>query len=77
MSETPPKPTYPEHMEKARAGLFEHYCMHPGCRAWGSFGFEKRYACAHCNTIPDRVMVRWKMKNGFNSKVDDKTKRMP
>ncbi len=42
MSEAP-KPTYPEHMEKAPAGLFEHYCMHPYCRAWGAFGFEKRY----------------------------------
>ena len=39
----PPPSPYPEHMEKAPAGLFEHYCMHPGCAAWGSFGFEKRY----------------------------------
>jgi hypothetical protein len=29
-------------MEKAPAGLFEHYCMHPGCKSWGSFGFDKR-----------------------------------
>ncbi|CAN7424413.1 hypothetical protein LJR231_002748 [Phyllobacterium sp. LjRoot231] len=42
MSETP-KPAYPDHMEKAPAGLFEHYCMHEGCKAWGSFGFDKRY----------------------------------
>jgi hypothetical protein len=34
---------YPAHMEKAPAGLFEHYCMHEGCRSWGAFGFEKRY----------------------------------
>ncbi|ATU94386.1 hypothetical protein B5P45_03460 [Phyllobacterium zundukense] len=30
-------------MEKAPAGLFEHYCMHEGCKSWGAFGFEKRY----------------------------------
>jgi hypothetical protein len=30
-------------MEKAPAGLFEHYCMHEGCKSWGSFGFDKRY----------------------------------
>jgi hypothetical protein len=34
--------SYPAHMEKAPAGLFEHYCMHPGCKSWGSFGFDKR-----------------------------------
>jgi hypothetical protein len=39
----PPKAQYPEHMEKAPAGLFEHYCMHPDCKSWGAFGFEKRY----------------------------------
>ena len=43
MSETPDKPAYPSHMEKAPAGLFEHYCMHPGCKSWGAFGFDKRY----------------------------------
>ena len=43
MSETPPIPAYPSHMEEAPAGLFEHYCMHEGCKLWGSFGFEKRY----------------------------------
>jgi hypothetical protein len=42
MSETP-KLDYPDHTEKASAGLFEHYCMHQGCKAWGSFGFDKRY----------------------------------
>jgi len=30
MGEIPQKPTYPDHMEKAPAGLFEHYCMHEG-----------------------------------------------
>ena len=39
----PIQSAYPEHIEKAPAGLFEHYCMHPGCKAWGAFGFEKRY----------------------------------
>ncbi len=42
MSEIP-KPAYPDHMEKAPAGLFERYCVHEGCNAWRSFGFEKRY----------------------------------
>jgi hypothetical protein len=39
----PPQAQYPAHMEKAPAALFEHYCMHAGCKAWGTFGFEKRY----------------------------------
>ncbi|MCX8279682.1 hypothetical protein OSJ77_05745 [Phyllobacterium sp. 0TCS1.6C] len=43
MSETPPKPEYPEHMEKPQSGLFEHYCMHPGCGKWGSFGFANKF----------------------------------
>jgi len=43
MSATPEKPAYPSHMEKASAGLFEHYCTHEGCKAGRSFGFEKRY----------------------------------
>ncbi|SDP77897.1 hypothetical protein SAMN05428967_3414 [Phyllobacterium sp. YR620] len=30
-------------MDKAPAAIVEHYCMHPCCRSWGSFGFEKRY----------------------------------
>lgn len=30
-------------MEKAPAGLFEHYCMHEGCKSWGLFGLDKRY----------------------------------
>jgi hypothetical protein len=21
------------------AGLYEHYCEHPGCEKWGGFGF--------------------------------------
>lgn len=24
-------------------GIVEHWCMHPGCKAWGSFGFAGRY----------------------------------
>lgn len=45
MSETPPspKPEYPTHMESAPAGLFEHWCDHKDCKAWGSFGFTGRY----------------------------------
>lgn len=39
----PPKPTYPTNVDKASAGIIEHYCMHPGCNAWGSFGFDRRY----------------------------------
>ena len=45
MSETPEKPAYPSHMEKAPAGLFEHYC-----NSRGPFGFDKRYEVEwYCN----------------------------
>jgi hypothetical protein len=30
-------------MEKAPAELSEHYCMHPNCKSWGAFGFEKQH----------------------------------
>jgi len=43
MSEMPSQSTYPEHMEKASAGLFEHYCMHPDCKSRGAFGFNGRH----------------------------------
>lgn len=23
------------------SGLWEHWCEHPGCAAWGSFGFTR------------------------------------
>jgi hypothetical protein len=23
------------------AGIFEHWCEHPGCAHWGSFGFQR------------------------------------
>ncbi|MHC1549376.1 hypothetical protein [Phyllobacterium sp. K27] len=23
--------------------IVEHWCDHPGCKAWGSFGFTGRY----------------------------------
>ena len=22
------------------SGMYEHYCEHPGCKAWGSFGYD-------------------------------------
>jgi hypothetical protein len=40
MSETSPNSTYPEHMEKAPAGLFELHACRQGV---GSLGFVKRY----------------------------------
>ena len=24
-----------------KAGVWEHYCEHPGCEKWGAFGFIK------------------------------------
>ena len=21
----------------------DHWCMHPGCKLWGSFGYDERY----------------------------------
>jgi hypothetical protein len=24
-------------------GIDEHWCMHEGCRKWGSFGFDGRF----------------------------------
>ncbi|MBB2973929.1 hypothetical protein FHU14_004468 [Mesorhizobium sp. RMAD-H1] len=30
-------------LPKTRPGIAEHWCMHPGCKAWGSFGFTGRY----------------------------------
>ncbi|YBV97121.1 hypothetical protein M1D80_09555 [Phyllobacteriaceae bacterium JZ32] len=30
-------------LPKTGPGITEHWCMHPGCKAWGSFGFAGRY----------------------------------
>lgn len=38
MSDDPnllPEPT------KTPTGIFEHYCEHPGCKEWGSFGYSR------------------------------------
>lgn len=24
-------------------GIDEHWCMHEGCKRWGSFGFDRRF----------------------------------
>ncbi len=24
----------------ASYGMFEHWCEHPGCKAWGGFGYD-------------------------------------
>ena len=26
-----------------RTGIVEHWCDHPGCKCWGSFGHQTRY----------------------------------
>jgi hypothetical protein len=35
MTDESPSPRPP------RTGLFEHYCQHPGCKAWGGFGYSR------------------------------------
>ncbi|PWE56396.1 hypothetical protein DEM27_08335 [Metarhizobium album] len=41
---------------RARPVLWEHWCEHPGCKAWGSLGYdvghgESRWYCfEHCWT---------------------------
>lgn len=26
---------------RAPAGIYEHWCEHPGCGKWGGFGFQR------------------------------------
>lgn len=33
----------PEPKPHAAAEVDNHWCMHEGCRRWGSFGFVERY----------------------------------
>jgi hypothetical protein len=30
-----------EPAQRAPSILFDHYCEHPGCKEWGSFGFAR------------------------------------
>ncbi|RUV55848.1 hypothetical protein EOA88_35590 [Mesorhizobium sp. M5C.F.Ca.IN.020.14.1.1] len=32
---------YPSSTERTPAGLFEHWCQHPGCAKWGQRGFAR------------------------------------
>ncbi|RWO14532.1 MAG: hypothetical protein EOS08_29430 [Mesorhizobium sp.] len=32
---------YPSSTETTPAGLFEHWCEHPGCTKWGGWGFPR------------------------------------
>ena len=32
---------YPPSSETTPAGLFEHWCEHPGCKEWGGWGFAR------------------------------------
>jgi hypothetical protein len=32
---------YPSSTETTPAGLFEHWCEHPGCTTWGGWGFPR------------------------------------
>ena len=27
----------------AENGIYEHWCMHEGCKRWGSFGYDRRF----------------------------------
>ena len=42
MSDEPirlPQGVEPAH--RAPVGIVDHYCEHPGCKEWGSFGFAR------------------------------------
>lgn len=28
---------------RAHTGFYEDWCMHQGCRRWGSFGYDRRF----------------------------------
>lgn len=32
---------------QAPAGIYEHWCEHPGCKNWGAWGFSSRYKGQH------------------------------
>lgn len=40
MSDEPPRPSEPI-PHGNQNGLYEHYCEHPGCKAWGGNGFAR------------------------------------
>ena len=29
-----------EHRQSTPAGIWEHYCEHPGCKRWGAYGYQ-------------------------------------
>lgn len=39
MSDEPARPQ--DAPQPAPPGIWEHLCEHPGCSAWGSFGFTR------------------------------------
>lgn len=55
MSDEPPK----QHIELPHtpAGIHEHWCEHPGCKRWGSFGLPQpdkstRWYCGEHRDAP-------------------------
>lgn len=41
MSDEPQRPGEAEPQRHAPAGLWEHWCEHPGCGAWGAWGLAR------------------------------------
>jgi hypothetical protein len=39
MSDEPIRVTIPANENERPAGIHEHWCEHPGCNRWGSFGY--------------------------------------
>lgn len=39
----PPQPSAEAPAILPPKSIDSHWCMHPGCRRWGSFGFDERY----------------------------------
>jgi len=43
-------------------GIFEHWCEHPGCTAWGSYGYQARrsdpqhFFCYDHREVGERIL---------------------
>jgi hypothetical protein len=39
-------------------GLFEHYCEHPGCKEWGSWGYSRTKQETRCFAVSIAMTAR-------------------
>lgn len=57
------EPQVVPYLPQTPAGIYEHWCTHPGCTRWGSFGFssgraEPRWYCGEHRALGETVPMQ-------------------